>query len=306
MWFCSFDREQDFLLVKRGFVLAILLMGLVGTGKTTCMKHWASEWAESRCDQWNDPSRCTLPEDIDLMIYIDRTHECWNWKDTFFKAVNGSRNEKIEAWTRLQNRDRSIALFVDGIDEFKHIQNIKEIFSLQCVCHLVISCRSNHPVLKDREHFFKHKVKVHGINPEGIKQYIGKYLAVMGANEDTAEALYSKLDKEDMSFWAIPLNCLFLCDKCPEANYDRISLRDQALRREHQTYLLERECAKFPLGFWLHPWIWFLKDRLLWYWAILAVLALNFCYLIIRLSNGISNIKMGKRMLLKINNKNEK
>ena len=27
---------------------------------------------------------------------------------------------------------------------------------------------------------------------------------------------------------------------------------------------------------------------------------------IIRLSNGISNIKMGKRMLLKINNKNEK
>ena len=53
-----------------------------------------------------------------------------------------------------------------------------------------------------------------------------------------------------------------------------------------------------------------------------AVLALNFCYLftsegiymyyilikrqIIRLSNGISNIKIGKRMLLKINNKNEK
>ena len=35
------------------------------------------------------------------------------------------------------------------------------------------------------------------------------------------------------------------------------------------------------------------------------------CYIlikrqIVRLSNGISNIKMGKRMLLKINNKNEK
>ena len=35
------------------------------------------------------------------------------------------------------------------------------------------------------------------------------------------------------------------------------------------------------------------------------------CYIlikrqIVRLSNGISNIKMGERMLLKINNKNEK
>ena len=255
MFFYYFARQNNVLECSLQTVLAVLLLGQAGTGKTMCLKYWAYWWAHSRDPTHTVPEDLAiLPENIDLLIYIDKTHEKSNWKKTFMQAVDGDENEKKEAWTMLKdtNTAKRIAIFIDGINEFKSSKILKEIFRLVRRCHLAISCRSNPPVLKHRELEGFLQVEVIGIDPGQKSQFINNYLPK--DSRETAETLISKLDRDDNDFWGVPVNLLFLCKDCGiDAN--NISLGNYDLCSRHQTYILKRESEKFPLGFWIFRFI---------------------------------------------------
>ena len=134
-------------------LMAVLIQGQVGTGKTAFMKCCAFSWASNGTIPGQAGGEHPLKE-MDLVVFIDKTHERKTWEATFKKAVHGNSFVKQQAWAMLNNKrnKQKIAILVDGINEFQNQPVIDAIFDMvkNRTCHVVVTCRTYHDVLRNQ------------------------------------------------------------------------------------------------------------------------------------------------------------
>ena len=248
---------------------AVLIQGQVGIGKTAFMKCCASSWASNGSIPGQAGEEHPLKE-MDLVVFIDKTHERKTWEATFKKAVHGNSDVKQQAWAMLQDRKNrfKIAILVDGVNEFKKRPIINAIFDTvkNRTCHMVISCRTYHDVLRNKVRHFNQNVELQGVQYNCLQNCISRYLelydltgeqpTVVGDAGQTLFLMVNRLNSTERRFWTVPMNLSFLCQEFVmdrqlnlESNRNLLDrFQEHVLNREHVKLGVEQREAELLIS----------------------------------------------------------
>ena len=184
---------------QEGKALAVLIVGRKGSGKTTFLKHCAITWAKTTTGGSSVDDEHSL-NDLDLVVYIDRTHEGKTWKETFLRGVKGSARVKEQAWSLFLTAGPRVAVLVDDLDNFSNQSVINDIYDavINRHCHMVIACQYGHDKLKERAQHFGLHAEICALKDTNLEEFIAKYAQVC------IPAELIKENTKDMLAWLDP------------------------------------------------------------------------------------------------------
>ena len=240
--------------------LSIIVEGKAGSGKTTLLKHCTIRWAQSKQPSTAEAVDADTCENfplclMDLVVYVNKSHEGNSLNETIINAIEGSMDEKEEVVSLLREHPEQLFLLVDALDEFRNERVIKEVFELarNWRTNILVSCREGHPHLNDKMQNFCRHVKVSGFEQADAHSFIQKFMKVLlpedeDISKNKADKICSHINKTKVkSLYISPINCAFICLSYFEGEVTDKELETLTMNgifEKQQKMILSRECKK--------------------------------------------------------------